>query len=103
MASIAIGLVTCFPTPRSSDLGKFDNKNVGTGKDVTADVSKAGTDAGNYSANTTATEKANITGKKLVIAITANDKVYDSNKDAATTDSIVSGLVTGDVVTVASA
>ncbi|MBB1287396.1 T9SS type A sorting domain-containing protein, partial [Flavisolibacter sp. BT320] len=82
--------------------GLFDTKNVGTNKDVTASVSKAGADAGNYSANTTAAAKAAITPASLVIGITAADKEYNGNRDAATTAAITSGLVAGDVVTVAS-
>ena len=80
----------------------FDNKNVGTAKPVTADVSKAGLDAGNYTANATASASADITPIALVIGITANDKSYDGNAAAATSASITSGLVSGDVVTVSS-
>jgi len=50
----------------------FNNKNVGTGKNVSVSgVSISGTDAGNYSFNTTAVTTANITSKALII--TAND------------------------------
>ena len=40
----------------------FANKNVGTGKTVTAsNISLSGTDAGNYTVNTSATDTADIT------------------------------------------
>src|SRR5205085_539573 len=97
------GLVKDDEVTVSSSNGQFDTKNVGTGKEVTASVSKSGTDAGNYSANTTATDKGNITAKALVIGITATDKEYDGNRDAATTAAITSGLVEKDEVTVVSA
>src|SRR5262249_33052453 len=44
----------------------FTNKNVGTGKTVNVSgISISGTDAGNYTVNTTATATANITARTL--------------------------------------
>ncbi|QJX48210.1 T9SS type A sorting domain-containing protein [Hymenobacter taeanensis] len=99
-ASIESGLVSNDAVTVSAGNGLFDTKNVGTGKTVTAAVSKAGADAGNYTANTTATTTAAISSKALSIAIAAQDKVYDGNRNAAVTASIASGLVDDDVVTV---
>ena len=81
----------------------FDDKNVGEDKVVTVlGISVTGADAGNYQANTTATDSADITTKELVIGITADDKDYDGNTAAGTQASITSGLVPGDIVTVSS-
>ncbi|WP_141106492.1 YDG domain-containing protein [Hymenobacter gelipurpurascens] len=99
-ASIASGLVPNDAVSVSASNGLFDTKNVGAGKTVTAEVSKTGTDAGNYTANLTATTTAAITTKALTIGIAAEDKVYDGNRNAAVTASITSGLVDDDVVTV---
>ncbi|GAB2459527.1 hypothetical protein GCM10011375_09400 [Hymenobacter qilianensis] len=103
-ASIASGLVEKDAVTVSVLNGLFDNKNVGTGKTVTGDVSKAGADAGNYTANTTAIATADISAKELVISLSATDKVYDGNATATTSAFLAatSGLVAGDVVTVAS-
>ncbi|WP_159439850.1 MBG domain-containing protein [Pontibacter lucknowensis] len=100
-ASITSGLVAGDVVTVAASNGQFDDKNVGTGKEVTASVSKSGADAGNYTANTTATASADIRAIALVIGITAESKDYDGNRDAAVAASITSGLVAGDVVTVA--
>ena len=65
----------------------FGNKNVGTGKTVTASgLALAGADAGNYNlTNTSASDQADITAKDVTASITAADKVYDGNTDAAYT------------------
>ncbi|MBB1286786.1 Ig-like domain repeat protein, partial [Flavisolibacter sp. BT320] len=83
--------------------GSYNDKTVSTGKQVTVNgLQISGADAGNYSVNTTATANiGTITPASLVIGITAADKEYNGNRDAATTAAITSGLVAGDVVTVA--
>jgi len=79
----------------------FTDKNVGTGKTVTATgLSLAGTDAGNYTVNTTATTTADITAKSVTAAIVAANKSYDGTTAAAATGSIPTGIVAGDIVTV---
>ena len=56
----------------------FANKNVGTAKTVSVSgISIAGTDALNYSANTTATAAADITARSLSVSATGVNKVYD--------------------------
>src|SRR5206468_9006076 len=89
------GLVTGDVVTVSATNGLFDDKNVGTGKDVAASVSKAGADAGNYTANTTAAAKANITAKALTISLSAENKEYDGNRNDVVTASLgaSSGLV----------
>jgi filamentous hemagglutinin family protein len=76
----------------------FADKNVGSGKTVSVSgISAGGTDAGNYSYNTTATTAANITPLAITVAATGTNKVYDANvSDAATL--ATSGVLTGDAV-----
>ena len=62
----------------------FANKNVGNAKTVNVSgISVTGTDAGNYTINTTATTTADITPISLTVAGTAADnKVYDGTTAA---------------------
>ena len=72
----------------------FANKNVGTGKTVTASsISLSGTDAGNYTVNTSATDTADITTRTLTVNLTGDNRVYDGTTDAtiSSTDDRVSG------------
>jgi hypothetical protein len=80
----------------------FLNKNVGSSKTVNVTgISASGSDAGNYSFNTTATTTANITPKAVTVAATGTNKVYDGGSaDAVTLAS--GGLVGGDTVTFSS-
>jgi len=75
---------------------KFNNKHVGTGKPVTANVSISN---GNYRLTAaTAATTASITAKDLTIGITAADKVYDGTTEATITGRSLSGAVAGDDV-----
>ncbi|VFM95686.1 MAG: hypothetical protein BECKG1743F_GA0114225_100871, partial [Candidatus Kentron sp. G] len=80
--------------------GTFDNKNVGTGKTVTNSYTLGGIDSGNYTlADDTAS--ADITAIALSISGTsAADKVYDANTVATVTEGTLSGVISGDAVTV---
>src|SRR6185503_1697382 len=103
-ASVTGGLVSGDIVTVGSANGLFNDKNVASGKAVTADVSiTGGADAGNYSSNTTASATASITAIALTIGITADDKAYDGNAVAVTHASVTGGLVSGDIVTVGSA
>jgi hypothetical protein len=64
----------------------FADKNVGTGKAVTASgISFSGADAGNYTlASTTASTTANITARSLTVSATGINKVYNGT----TTDTV---------------
>src|SRR5205085_2132980 len=76
----------------------FDDKNVGTGKPVSVSgISISGTDAGNYTFNTTTSTTADITAKALIITATGNNKVYDGNVTA--TVNLSDDRVAGDVFT----
>ena len=77
----------------------FDNKNVGTGKTVTASgIKLSGAAAGNYSIASSATGKANITARSVSPALSAANKTYDGTTTAQGTISL-SNVVTGDSVT----
>src|SRR5262249_5555826 len=56
----------------------FADKNVGTAKSVSVSgISISGTDAANYTANTTAGASANITARSLTVSASGQSKVYD--------------------------
>src|SRR5581483_5158125 len=76
----------------------FDDKNVGTNKNVTVvGISISGPDAGNYTVNTTTTTTANITVRSLNVTATGVDRVYDGTTAATVT--LSDDRVSGDVFT----
>jgi len=78
----------------------FNNKTVANGKPVSVSgISLSGTDAGNYTFNTTASTTANITPFALTVSATGNNKVYDGTNNA--TVNLSSNAFAGDVVTLA--
>src|SRR6185369_6146987 len=76
----------------------FADKNVGTGKTVTATgLSLGGTDAGNYTlSSTNASTTADITARSLTVGATGQNKAYDGNTDATVT--LSNDRVSGDTV-----
>ena len=77
----------------------FDNKNVGTGKTVTAaGLSKDGADSGNYTFGGTGTGTADITAKALTATVAANNKSYDGNAVATISGCSFAGVINGDTV-----
>ena len=76
----------------------FDNKNVGTDKDVNFDFTKSGADADNYKFTAaTGTVKANITARELALSnFAADNKVYDGTVEAS--GSFSDDRVNGDVL-----
>jgi hypothetical protein len=77
----------------------FSDKNVGTGKPVTATgLSLTGADAANYTVNTAATTSANIAPRALTATATGVNKVYDGTTTATVT--FADNRVAGDVLTV---
>ncbi len=78
----------------------FADKNVGTGKTVTASgLSLSGTDAGNYSlASSSVDTSADITVKTLTVSASASNKVYDGGTSA--TVSLSDDRVSGDSLSV---
>jgi len=89
-------------TVTASGSASFSNKNVGTGKTVTATgITLDGADAGNYTVNSSATATANITAKSIsATGITASNKSYDRGTSAtlATGGAGLSGVESGDSV-----
>ncbi|MGH7511757.1 MAG: YDG domain-containing protein [Gemmatimonadales bacterium] len=77
----------------------FGDKNVGTGKTVTVTgIALGGTDAPNYTANTTTTTTADITAFGLTGTITASNKVYDGTTAATIATRSLTGVIGTDVV-----
>jgi hypothetical protein len=77
----------------------FDNKNVGSGKTVTATgLSLSGADAANYTVNATVTTTANIMPATVTPSITAANKVYDGTTAATITSRSLSGVIGTDDV-----
>lgn len=78
----------------------FADRNVGTAKTVNVEgISLTGTDAGNYTPNTSATAKADITVRPITATADAKTKIY-GNPDPPLTYQITSGsLVSGDSFT----
>src|SRR5206468_1395716 len=80
----------------------FGDKNVGAGKTVSVSgISISGTDAGNYTANSTATASADISKRDLTVTATGINKVYDGTTGAtvALSDNSVSGDGVADAYT----
>ena len=82
----------------SYNTANFNNKNVDTAKTVTVSgITISGTDAPNYTVNSTATTTATITPRPLTVTATASDKVYDGETTAGVT--LSDNRVNGDVLT----
>ena len=78
---------------------RFDDKNVGTNKTVTADLALSGADAGNYSLSSDSAEAtADITAKPITGSFTAEDKIYDGTTDATVIGRSLDDTITGDAV-----
>src|SRR6185436_11114881 len=76
----------------------FSDKNVADGKLVSVSgIAITGTDAGNYTFNTTASTTADITARALTVSASGINKVYDGNADA--TVNLSDDRVAGDVFT----
>lgn len=101
-AEVKAGLVEGDDVMAASNGGFFSTRNAGIGWLVTADVSISGDDAGNYLANLTATDTADITLKYLEIGLSAHDKVYDGDTIAITSAFVSIGKVEDDDVEVSS-
>ena len=83
----------------SASNGAFADKNVGTGKSVSANVSLTGSAAGNYQlSSNTASTTANITARDLTVDAHGVNKTYDGNADATVT--FTDDRLSGDVFTV---
>ncbi|MFO1476152.1 MAG: YDG domain-containing protein [Verrucomicrobiota bacterium] len=76
----------------------FSNRNAGAGKSVSVSgIAISGTDAGNYTQNTTASTTADIAALPLTVTATADSRLYDGTSASSATPAITSGSVqTGD-------
>src|SRR6202043_3863421 len=84
--------------------GSFASKNVATGIVVTASDSVGGASAGNYTLTEPLGLAANITPASLTVTgESAANKVYDGTLTAALTGGTLSGVVSGDTVTLTQA
>src|SRR5206468_5468531 len=76
----------------------FGDKNVGTAKPVSVSgISLSGTEAGDYTPNTTASTSANITARPLAVSATGTNREYDGTTAATVT--LSDDRVSGDVFT----
>ncbi|WP_089963624.1 YDG domain-containing protein [Limnohabitans sp. 2KL-3] len=85
--------------------GKFDDKNVATGKTVTLVNTLGGADLGNYSIADQANTTADISKKAITLSgITAANKTYDGNNVAAVSvaGAAFKDMVVGDDLSIAS-
>jgi len=77
----------------------FSDQNVGVAKTVTATgLGLSGSDAGNYSVNTTAITTADITPATLTVTANNQSKTYGSTFTFAGTEFATSGMVGGETV-----
>jgi hypothetical protein len=85
--------------------GTFADKNAGTGKTVTANLTLGGADAGNYILTQPTGLQADITPKALTITgLTAQNKTFDGNTNATITGTpVLSGVIAGDNVSLTGA
>ena len=98
MVTLADNRVSGDVLTASKTASAFDTKDIGSGKTVTiSGISISGTDAGNYTVNTTTTATANITAKALTVTAVADNKEYDGNTTAMVT--LADNRVSGDVLT----
>src|SRR2546425_570224 len=75
----------------------FADKNIGTAKTVSVSgITISGTDAANYTANTTASATADITTRALLVSATGVNKVYDGSTNATVT--LTDNRVAGDTL-----
>jgi len=98
------GVVSGDEVTIAAGTGAFSDKNVGTGKTVTATgYSLEGAQAGNYSLSAQPTvSAADITAKPISLSgVTASNKVYDGNTVATLSGGSLDGVVSGDEVTIA--
>jgi hypothetical protein len=80
------------------DNALFENKHVGSGKDVAAALSLSGADADNYRVNRSHTTKADITARPITVTADAKTK-FEGEADPALTHKVTEGsLLDGDAL-----
>ncbi len=101
-ASVSVEGVESGDDVKAEAIGaSFDDKNVGTDKEVTVAFELVGKDAGNYTADAMLQAKANITAKELTIyPLKIAQKYYDgTNKASFSATPALVGVVSGEEVT----
>jgi hypothetical protein len=72
----------------------FSDRNVGTAKPVNVSgISIAGTDAGNYSANTAASTTANISAQAITVRAASDSRIYNGTTSSAPLPTITDGIL----------
>jgi hypothetical protein len=106
-ASLSSGLLSGIISPDEvsvvSGIGAFADKNIGTGKSVTAtSFTLTGANAGNYVVSTSVPGlTADITAATITISgVAANNKAYDGTTSASLTGGTLNGVASSDVVTI---
>ncbi|HEX7815042.1 YDG domain-containing protein [Dyella sp.] len=84
-------------TLNNATSGHFSDKNVGTGKTVTGNMSISGDDAGNY-VFTNGTSTATINALHITVTATGKDKQYDATVNDPGTTVQSAGVIGGDTV-----
>lgn len=75
----------------------YDNKNVGTGKIVSATVALSGSDASNYNiVSNSVSGTGDITAKTLIATMGTSSKVYDGGTTGTISSLSLSGMVNGE-------
>lgn len=78
----------------------YDNKNVGSNKDITITYSLSGTDATKYTAPTKATISGEIAKANLTVPAPTTTKTYDQTATATQNITPTAGKINGDILTV---
>ncbi|MDX5480101.1 MAG: YDG domain-containing protein [Hymenobacteraceae bacterium] len=94
-ASVSEGLVAGDEVTVQASGARFDTKDVGTDKPVTASIAITGADAMNYLVNSTASASAAITAKQITVTADAKAKVY-GDADPALTYTVAPGSLVAD-------
>ena len=83
-----------------NDTASFNDKNVGTGKTIAVGgINVSGTDAGNYSYNTTASANANLTPRALTATANIDSRTFNNQAYSGGNGVSYSGFVAGDGAT----
>lgn len=102
-ASATSGVVSGDAVTVSGGSASFADDNVGTAKTVTAppaSFSLGGADGGNYTIAAVSPATADITPAGLTVTFTASDKTYDGTTAATITGRSITGVISGDAVSV---
>ena len=93
--TLVTGLINTGDVTASSKNGRFADKNVGTGKIVTADVTLGGTNLADYNV-TIAEARANISPLGITGGFLASDKVYNGDNSATVLTRFLIGVLRPD-------